>query len=1742
MRFLTFLLFIFCLSCGFPLLSSSPHLDLSKQPACVITELAPDTFVNNTVNVIDGNFYFSMHHLRVPGHIPLDLVQYYNSQSSYFYWLGTGMSLNYSFWLRGHLHSEKKHDTHGKYSQVFAEAPGGSILIGLQKFNSDGMTFFLDPDVIHEGLTNIGSGRISARTNLKNISFKTKYRHDGQWDWTAYLPDGSVKKYHRTNNHFAESMNLKEEERPNRSKLYYSYYKYHEEEGLPRKITAMSKEVMNRLWFKRDDKHLKATISSSNGKSVHFKYFEKNDCMYIFDIDSQDSPHIHFNYTHAGHHYCIDRVSWPDERFLEVQYDHKARVIAQKAPVSKNGDKHTIWSFSYHPDEHYTKVVDANDNKRIYRYENKKLTALEEYMKHDLFRVHAYVWGKDEGLSWGERPKTNAGNLLTEAVLNGEKKAEYARHLSYDSYGNVTKDTTYGNLSGTCKKAFSHTHPDVESCHRYYTYSNDHLRLPITESQDSGPNFEYRYIAGTDLMWAKFTKDGSKIILREFYSYDDDGILTEKVVDDGDCDNKSWFSGVTTRLITTIEPIRHREGYGQGLPHVVREYYMDLASKEWIFLKRTVYNYNKAGDVIEEAYFDSTDTYRYSNFTEYDEKGRVSKKTNEIKHVFRFGYDANNNKTYERQDGAGYCTRFEYDKANRLVSVVQEHDDGTKVRSRFTYDFMSNKTSSTDRYGATTYYDYDSLNRVVKITFPQYTIHKEYDIFDNVTRETNQNGAVTTYEYNARKQPTCITYADGTKERFEYNLNGTLTHNWDRSGTKTSYCYDVLGRVTETSVYDALDTKLSTTTNRYNALHLVSSTDAMGYTTYYRYDEAGRKIEEYKEGNKTTFEYNELGQLCRTKAFINDTESIATFVEYDEINRITLDRKEDAAGEHVSWNYYVYDLQGNCTLKQSGYIEKKPSEVHMRYNSQNELIEVIDELGNSTKIHIDHGFINIDGHNTPRKIVTDALGNITEEYTDRLGRVVSILKKNAQGVLLAQSDYAYNGTNNKIKQTEHVIVDGQIDHDYTIRWEYDALDRVTKLIEQDEKTTSYEYDASDRVSVITKPDEIRLVHIYDALGRLSSLRSSDDTVAYSYAYDLHHNPLEVRDEIHGHVTKRAYDAWNRLTEDGPIQHAYDSIGRQIKLVAPDGSAVEYEYLYANLHKVKRVDASNKLLYEHCYKVFDKKGRVMQSELIANLGPATFTWDKMGRNTGIATNYFTQEIPPDGFDAVGNLKNYSFTDAVGQVDVQASYDDLYQLIEEHGFQDHVYKNDSVNNRLAKNNASYSVDALNKIVSDGESGFTYDKNGNPIEQKQGDVTITYAYDALDRLVKVTKGSEVTSYLYDSFNRRIARTRENETEHFLYQGLREIGTLGKEFRVLGLGKGAEFGASVAIELDGKVFAPIHDFRGNIVALVDTDSGRVVESYRYTAFGECAKSSFATIQNPWRFASKRYDEETGFVYFSKRYYAPNLGRWFTPDPLGFADGPNMYAYVHNSPLTRFDLFGLYGLCEDDDFDLNAQIATGKLLADLTVAIVRAEIAGVVGVAQLEWAVVCFTGDLLVHPIDTTKNIYNTVNEKVAALTAMTPDAVVQDIKNNPIDAFATVISTCTNPSSAIGNMGKGSKLLHAVEKEQKIIEQGTKVIKGIKGSGKGKNKLKPDPKAQGEHTVFRRDPKTGTVSHYATYKPQTNPRKNFPWEPVQRYDGYGSDKHYNKKFKRDIFAPHIHDPTCEGGVRPAEPFEIPK
>ena len=63
--------------------------------------------------------------------------------------------------------------------------------------------------------------------------------------------------------------------------------------------------------------------------------------------------------------------------------------------------------------------------------------------------------------------------------------------------------------------------------------------------------------------------------------------------------------------------------------------------------------------------------------------------------------------------------------------------------------------------------------------------------------------------------------------------------------------------------------------------------------------------------------------------------------------------------------------------------------------------------------------------------------------------------------------------------------------------------------------------------------------------------------------------------------------------------------------------------------------------------------------------------------------------------------------------------------------------------------------------------------------------------------------------------------------------------------------------------------------------------------------------MTQPFQFATKRTDAGTGLVYYGYRFYAPEVGRWLTRDPLGEAGGLNLYAFTGNNPVNWVDFWG---------------------------------------------------------------------------------------------------------------------------------------------------------------------------------------------------------------------------------------------
>jgi RHS repeat-associated protein len=70
-------------------------------------------------------------------------------------------------------------------------------------------------------------------------------------------------------------------------------------------------------------------------------------------------------------------------------------------------------------------------------------------------------------------------------------------------------------------------------------------------------------------------------------------------------------------------------------------------------------------------------------------------------------------------------------------------------------------------------------------------------------------------------------------------------------------------------------------------------------------------------------------------------------------------------------------------------------------------------------------------------------------------------------------------------------------------------------------------------------------------------------------------------------------------------------------------------------------------------------------------------------------------------------------------------------------------------------------------------------------------------------------------------------------------------------------------------------------------------------------ARSGVEVSAKRYRYTGKERDEETGLYHHGARYYTPWLGRWVSADPLGLADGVNLYAYARGNPIGHRDPSG---------------------------------------------------------------------------------------------------------------------------------------------------------------------------------------------------------------------------------------------
>lgn len=584
--------------------------------------------------------------------------------------------------------------------------------------------------------------------------------------------------------------------------------------------------------------------------------------------------------------------------------------------------------------------------------------------------------------------------------------------------------------------------------------------------------------------------------------------------------------------------------------------------------------------------------------------------------------------------------------------------------------------------------------------------------------------------------------------------------------------------------------------------------------------------------------------------------------------------------------------------------------------------------------------------------VTDALGQTRCYAYDLHGNVVAEFGTGVQPVVFVFDD-ADNPVSQKLFRVSGEIIEADprfledLAADETT-WLYDsATGLLLTKIYPDESQSDYEYDTQNRLVSIRWTREVspgirlKASRTYaEKTGELLSVAYNDGTVGEAHTYNHLGQITQTVDASGTRVF--VYNTFNEveretLTGDGTehtVAELRDGLGRSIGYTYSKSGVLQqttgatyaaatgqlatvgfvhggtertfrYNYLSgANL--LESLSCPSNLTIVHAYE--DKR------DLVAGITI------RRGAGTNVVLRNYT-------YDALGRpLTRSTLRNGATQRDV-FGYNARSELVSAMlGDAEYSYGFDNVGNRTISSElsteTSYLTNNLNQyseIVDKTLSGHfvpEYDADGNAtlIETSTGTWQITY--NGANRPVRFvnTETQTVVDCGYDSQGRRYFRkvtVAGVVTLHqcYLYRGYLQIAALDLMrsahpalWFVVWDPLQPVAARPLALQKDGTWFTYGYDITKNVCEVFGPH-GYIRTAYSYAPYG--AVSASGDVAQPFRWSSEHYDTELGLVYYNYRHYSPSLGRFLSRDPIEEQGGRNLYAFVKNVPILKFDLLG---------------------------------------------------------------------------------------------------------------------------------------------------------------------------------------------------------------------------------------------
>ncbi len=886
----------------------------------------------------------------------------------------------------------------------------------------------------------------------------------------------------------------------------------------------------------------------------------------------------------------------------------------------------------------------------------------------------------------------------------------------------------------------------------------------------------------------------------------------------------------------------------------------------------------------------------------YDSYARLTKITDAMGRVTNLTYDNTLNLITKVTDPFGRSAAFEYDASRNLIKITDmggysseftyayAADSNTYISSikdnRGKWDFKiepsDGNISGSSEYPSPNSWGVMGENYRITITNPlggkeeyYYNSYKGYswyisprDYVEYVDYNNNnlKKAPKTIYQYKItsgkRGEIGWISYPGGGFVENLYDSTGALIAVIDPHFHVTSYKYNSMGNVTSTT-----DAKGITTTMTYavNEVDLLKTSNGLGdITMTYNGTHDITSITDRLD-KTTTSTYNEYGQL-ESQTDVLDRVTNYTYDANNYLQQVTRDGK--------TLESFTYDPIGRVKT----HTDATGLTLTYDYNELNDIIKITYPDPDGKFVSYNYSIL------TPRLLdsMTDRSGRTTQYFYDKLKRLIKTV--NPEGGI-------------------------------TIN-EYDANGNMTKLIDPNGNATTFSYDLNNRLSRKTYADGKFILFYYDGSGLLTSRTNLWEIGSTSYAYDQNHNLLSVT-YSDGATPKveYQYDNFNRMTQRrdgaGTYNYTYDNNSRLTSVDGPwENDTLTYQYDAVGNRTSLTQQGGQTISYSH-----DALNRLTGIQMGTNTYAYTYSSanplvQALTRPNGSVTNY--------SYDALNRLTGISNKNSASEIINQYVYGYNQQDVRSSETITNGNPITSFQNELI----TYNYNKVNQLLSSTNpaKNFTYDYNGNMTQGYTPEgYAFTASYDAENRLksLEYTDSGGVvyrTEYIYsgDSFlaemkkyeNGALVSDTRFVRDDFLVLQERDGGNNVVREYTWGLDMGGGISGLLNLRQGGQDYSYLYDGKGNVTALLDS-SQSVVATYTYDTFGNLM-SKTGSLNQPFQFSTKQYDEKNGLSYYGYRFYSPTLGMWMTRDPLGETGGINLYEFVGNSPTNWIDSFGL--------------------------------------------------------------------------------------------------------------------------------------------------------------------------------------------------------------------------------------------